>query len=102
MRVTIKFLPNSTKEIDGMEKPVMHACGHDMHVSSLTSAAKKEWSGTLICLFSEDNFLCYRALSTYYGVSRALPWHYKDNKDNIKKGIRITFGVRHSEHEPEP
>ncbi|MCJ1304465.1 hypothetical protein MMC08_007277 [Hypocenomyce scalaris] len=44
-------------DYDGVEKPVMHACGHDFHVTSLMAAstllhsARKEWSGTLICLF---------------------------------------------------
>lgn len=57
-------LPYASKvraiDVDGIEKPVMHAYGHDMHVSSLMgaaelmSAAKKEWSGTLICLFQPD------------------------------------------------
>ena len=57
-------LPYASKvraiDFDGIEKPVMHACGHDMHVSSLMgaaellSAAKKEWSGNFICLFQPD------------------------------------------------
>ena len=40
--------------IDGEEKPVMHACGHDVHITSLIgtarqlSAMKDRWSGTLI------------------------------------------------------
>lgn len=45
---------------DGIEKPVMHACGHDMHVACMMAAAttlhkaKDHWKGTLVILFQPN------------------------------------------------
>ncbi|KAF4637036.1 hypothetical protein G7Y89_g1034 [Cudoniella acicularis] len=42
---------------DNVEKPVMHACGHDMHMTAVLAATelllscRAAWSGTLVILF---------------------------------------------------
>jgi amidohydrolase len=48
------------RDAEGIEKPVMHACGHDMHMTCLLAAAetlakmRDIWSGTLIVLFQPN------------------------------------------------
>ena len=48
------------KDFDGITKPVMHACGHDIHVTCLLAAAewmvkiRAMWAGILILVFQPD------------------------------------------------
>jgi hippurate hydrolase len=53
----LPYASTVTVETDGQQVPVMHACGHDMHVAALVGAAdllaggKDGWRGTLVVVF---------------------------------------------------
>lgn len=48
------------RDNNGVERPVMHACGHDLHIACLLAtmqllkSAKSHWNGTVICVFQPD------------------------------------------------
>lgn len=53
----LPFASTDTTLVDGVETPIMHACGHDVHIATALGAAslmasnRDEWRGTAIFLF---------------------------------------------------
>ena len=64
---------------DGVEKSVMHACGHDMHVAAMMAVAetlvksKESWKGTVVVLFQPNE---ERA-----GGAKLVPSTFEDRRD---------------------
>ena len=52
----VEFASSETTILEGQKTPVMHACGHDMHMTAMIGTAntltelKDSWSGTLILI----------------------------------------------------
>ncbi|GAA1347347.1 amidohydrolase [Falsarthrobacter nasiphocae] len=74
------YASTATAQRDGVEVPVMHACGHDVHTAcalgaaSLLAAHRKEWSGTAIMLFQPGEEVARGARSMVdAGLAKRIP-----------------------------
>lgn len=102
----LAYASKATQEdIDGEVKPVMHACGHDVHITALVGAArqlaarKDEWNGTLVLIAqpAEERIDGARAMledglyERFPKPDYALAFHVAANRPAGKIEIRDTL-----------
>lgn len=95
-------------DVEGVERPVMHACGHDTHITSMVGAArqllarKDQWRGTLVFIVqpAEERIGGAKAMladglyTRFPKPDYALAFHV-DAQDEIGK-IRVSDGIAYS------
>ncbi len=98
----------SQEDIDGKVKPVMHACGHDTHITSLVGTARQmvarrgQWSGTLVLIGqpAEERISGARAMledglyKRFPKPDYALAFHVSAQKPSGR--IEVPLGIRAS------
>lgn len=105
----VSYAADVTQEnIHGVERPVMHACGHDVHITSLVGTAKAlldrkdQWRGTVVLIGqpAEERIMGARAMledglyERFPKPDYALAFHVSSQLESGK--IRIEPGLNFS------